>query len=86
MKATTATFSTILLIFSVAASVVSAYAGGAYGFAPTTTPTIPYKTKDKDIPKPIAIQGLIYCKSGSKLTPIKGKIIFYSNMVNRVGS
>ncbi|KAJ9560163.1 hypothetical protein OSB04_005323, partial [Centaurea solstitialis] len=31
-------------------------------------------TKEKELPKPIAIQGLIYCKSGPKLIPIKGAI------------
>ncbi|KAK1417122.1 hypothetical protein QVD17_26244 [Tagetes erecta] len=65
--------SIIVLLFTVAVSVVSAYDGGAYGVDPVTKPsTIPYKIKDNEIPKPIAIQGLIYCKSGSKLTPIKG--------------
>ncbi|XP_076908911.1 protein SEED AND ROOT HAIR PROTECTIVE PROTEIN-like [Bidens hawaiensis] len=59
MKTTTTTMlCAIVLIFSVATSVVSASAYGAYGGAPST--------------KPIAIQGLIYCKSGSELIPLKG--------------
>ncbi|XP_024964718.1 proline-rich protein 1-like [Cynara cardunculus var. scolymus] len=58
--------------------VVSTSAGGGYGVAPATKPAaeIPYykMTKQNEISKPIAIQGLIYCKSGSKLTPLKGAI------------
>lgn len=71
MKATATTFSAILLL-SVAISVVSTTADGAYGVAPATKPELPYKVKEKEIPKPVAVQGLIYCKSGSKLIPLKG--------------
>ncbi|KAJ9560206.1 hypothetical protein OSB04_005366 [Centaurea solstitialis] len=77
MEATTATrFSAIVFLLSVVVSAVSASAGGAYGVSPATNHEIPYKmmTKEKELPKPIAIQGLIYCKSGPKLIPIKGAI------------
>ncbi|KAF5787566.1 hypothetical protein HanPI659440_Chr10g0390361 [Helianthus annuus] len=69
MKATTTAFSAIVLLFSVVTSVISA---GTYEVTPATKPRIPYKPYDNEITKPIAIQGLIYCKSGSKLIPIKG--------------
>ncbi|KAI3685005.1 hypothetical protein L6452_34236 [Arctium lappa] len=74
MEATTTTrFSAIVFLLSVVVSAVSATAGGVYGVSPTTNPEIPYKmNKEKELPKPIAIQGLIYCKSGPKLIPLKG--------------
>ncbi|KAK9078879.1 hypothetical protein SSX86_002937 [Deinandra increscens subsp. villosa] len=68
MKPIAATCS-IILLFSLAFSVVSTVADGGYGVAPVTKP---YTTKDKETPKPVAIQGLIFCKSGSKLIPLKG--------------
>ncbi|KAI3700741.1 hypothetical protein L2E82_45379 [Cichorium intybus] len=58
------TFSNVVFLFWVAVSIVSASADVGYG--------VPYKMKEKEIPKPIAIQGLIYCKSGSKIIPLKG--------------
>ncbi|XP_071689235.1 protein SEED AND ROOT HAIR PROTECTIVE PROTEIN-like [Rutidosis leptorrhynchoides] len=72
MKTTTTTFSAILFLLSVTVSILSATADGASSVAPATKPAIPYKVKDKETPKPIAVQGLIYCKSGSKLIPLKG--------------
>ncbi|KAI3685007.1 hypothetical protein L6452_34238 [Arctium lappa] len=74
MEATTATrFFAIVFLLSVVVSAVSATVGGAYGVSPATNPEIPYKmNKEKELPKPIAIQGLIYCKSGPKLIPLKG--------------
>ncbi|KAJ0744675.1 hypothetical protein HanPI659440_Chr10g0390371 [Helianthus annuus] len=72
MKATATTFSAIVFLFSVVTSVISVTADGAYGVTSTTKPRIPYKPYDNEISKPIAIQGLIYCKTGSKLIPIKG--------------
>nr|XP_043626125.1 protein SEED AND ROOT HAIR PROTECTIVE PROTEIN-like [Erigeron canadensis] len=69
MKSIATTFSVILLLLSVAISFASATADGtAYRFAPATKPKMPYK----EMPQTIAIQGLIYCKSGSKHAPIKG--------------
>ncbi|PWA94882.1 Pollen Ole e 1 allergen/extensin [Artemisia annua] len=74
MKATTITFSAIFLLLSLAVSDVTASADGGYGLTPTkpAKPELPYKIKEKEVPKPIEIQGLIYCKSGSKVFPLKG--------------
>ncbi|KAJ9557706.1 hypothetical protein OSB04_012320 [Centaurea solstitialis] len=82
-------YSAIVLLLS--AVVVSASIDGGYGVAPATKPAADrmpyYKTmKNKEIPKPIAIQGLIYCKSGSKLIPLKGAIARITCLVkNRKG-
>ncbi|CAI9285523.1 unnamed protein product [Lactuca saligna] len=64
------TFSNVVFLFCVVVSIVFASADAAYGVA--KLPEIPHKMKEKEIPKPIAVQGLIYCKSGSKFIPLKG--------------
>lgn len=64
------TFSNVVFLFCVVLSIVFASADAAYGVA--KLPEIPHKMKEKEIPKPIAVQGLIYCKSGSKFIPLKG--------------
>ncbi|XP_071689236.1 protein SEED AND ROOT HAIR PROTECTIVE PROTEIN-like [Rutidosis leptorrhynchoides] len=72
MKTIATALSTILFLLSVTLSIVSTTADGAYAVAPSTKHEIPYKVSEKETPKPIAVQGLIYCKSGSKLIPLKG--------------
>nr|GEV23184.1 uncharacterized protein [Tanacetum cinerariifolium] len=70
MNSTATAFSATVLLLLVV--VVSVSADGSYETALTTKPEIPYKIKDKEVPKSIAVQGLIYCKSGSKVIPLKG--------------
>ncbi|KAD6794937.1 hypothetical protein E3N88_05833 [Mikania micrantha] len=47
-------------------------ADGAYRVASGTKSKVLYTSKDEETPKPAAIQGLIYCKSDSKLIPLNG--------------
>ncbi|CAH1434920.1 unnamed protein product [Lactuca virosa] len=64
------TSSNVVFLFCMVLSIVSASADAAYGVA--KLPEIPHKMKQKEIPKSIAVQGLIYCKSGPKFIPLKG--------------
>ncbi|GKC62080.1 hypothetical protein Tco_1089678 [Tanacetum coccineum] len=52
----TAFSATVILLLVV---VVSVFADGSYETALTTNPEIPYKIKDKEVPKSIAVQGLL---------------------------
>nr|GEV80385.1 hypothetical protein [Tanacetum cinerariifolium] len=70
MNSTATAFSATVLLLLVV--VVSVSADGSYETALTRKPEIPYKIKDKEVPKSITVQGLIYCKSGSKVIPLKG--------------
>lgn len=91
MKATTITFSAVFLLLSLAVSDVTASADGGYGLTTTkpAKPELPYKIKEKEVPKPIEIQGLIYCKSGSKVFPLKGisetLSILYKSIIDLCG-
>ena len=77
------TFSTVVFLVLVAASVVSSSADAVYGDGrPASLSEIPYKIKEKKISKPIAVQGLIYCKSGDKFIPLKGILHQLCIMVN----
>ncbi|XP_059664314.1 protein SEED AND ROOT HAIR PROTECTIVE PROTEIN-like [Cornus florida] len=70
MALTTSSLAISMLLFSL---VVVASANG-YGYAPKPKLDKYPKAEDKLLPKIIGIQGIIYCKSGSKLIPLQGAV------------
>nr|KAJ0205072.1 hypothetical protein LSAT_V11C500259760 [Lactuca sativa] len=80
------TFSNVVFLFCMVISIISSSADAAYGVA--KLPEIPHKMKQKEIPKSIEVQGLIYCKSGPKFIPLKGIYLtswyFYMHRANLI--
>ncbi|XP_059663463.1 protein SEED AND ROOT HAIR PROTECTIVE PROTEIN-like [Cornus florida] len=70
MALTTSSITISMLLFSL---VVIASANG-YGYAPKPKLDKYPKAEDKLLSQIIGIQGIIYCKSGSKLIPLQGAV------------
>ncbi|XP_020550726.1 proline-rich protein 3 [Sesamum indicum] len=68
-------FSHLLCLFLLSMIVVASASGYGYGSKPDVESSKSSGTRKKFLPGVFSVQGMIYCKSGSKVFPLKGGVV-----------